>query len=61
MVVLVEYDGFGEVESVPLHFMAVWVAVNGLSVTLRNESALRLIRDTLGCALRLDQVALKMR
>jgi hypothetical protein len=48
MVVMAEYDGFGAVEAVPLHFMAVWVAVKGLSVAFRNESALRLIGGMLG-------------
>ncbi|KAK9951314.1 hypothetical protein M0R45_006768 [Rubus argutus] len=38
--------------------MAVWVAVKGLSVALRNESSLRLIGGTLGHTIRLDQGAL---
>ncbi|KAK9920550.1 hypothetical protein M0R45_029104 [Rubus argutus] len=61
MVVLAEYDGFGAIDVVPLHLLEVWVAVKGLSVALRNESALRLIGGTLGRIIRLDQGALRRR
>jgi hypothetical protein len=58
MVVLAEYDGFDAVETVPLHFLAFWVAVKGMTVVLLNESALRRIVGMLRCTIQLDQGAL---
>lgn len=43
MLLLVDYEGIGEVLAIPFQFMEAWVAVTGLSIALRNKRALTLI------------------
>ncbi|XP_062020904.1 uncharacterized protein LOC133737342 [Rosa rugosa] len=59
MVLLNDYDGFSDISAVKLDFVWIWVEVQGLPPGILTEPTIRLVGETIGEVLQVDQTALR--
>ncbi|XP_004308583.1 PREDICTED: uncharacterized protein LOC101297012 [Fragaria vesca subsp. vesca] len=55
MIIINNYDGFSDIRQVPLNFVRVWVEILGLRVALTTAATTRLVGETIGSVLQVDQ------
>ncbi|KAL6228176.1 hypothetical protein ACLB2K_002130 [Fragaria x ananassa] len=55
MIIINDYDGFSDIEQVPLNFLWTWVEILGLPTALTTVATTRLVGETVGPVLIVDQ------
>ncbi|KAL6125329.1 hypothetical protein ACLB2K_073388 [Fragaria x ananassa] len=58
MILLNDYDGFSDIMAVPLTFVCIWVEIKGLPPALTTAATARLVGETIGPILQVDQYGL---
>ncbi|KAL6132645.1 hypothetical protein ACLB2K_064885 [Fragaria x ananassa] len=59
MIIINDYDGFSYIRQVPLNFIWIWVEILGLLAALTTVATTRLVGETIGPVLQVDQHSLK--
>nr|XP_011470510.1 PREDICTED: uncharacterized protein At4g02000-like [Fragaria vesca subsp. vesca] len=54
MIILNDYDGFSDIMAVPLDFVWLWVRIEGLPAALSTAATARLVAETIGAVLQVD-------
>ncbi|KAL6130797.1 hypothetical protein ACLB2K_069176 [Fragaria x ananassa] len=54
MIILNDYDGFSDIMAVPLDFVCLWVRIEGLPAALSTAATARLVAETIGAVLQVD-------